>query len=152
MIAVSSCLLGMACRYDGNANLNEDIKVLAKKFGVIPICPEQMGGMATPRDPSEIIQIAPLKVVSNKGENVTNAFVKGAEEALALAQDFGCDYAILKAKSPSCGSVNVYDGEFDRKLIPGAGVTTRLLRAHGIKVYNEDNYNELLELLGVLNG
>lgn len=152
MIAVSSCLLGVACRYDGNGNLNEDIKKLAKKYGVIPICPEQMGGMETPRDPAEIIRNEPLKVISNNQKDVTEAFVKGAEEALALVQYFGCEYAILKAKSPSCGSVDVYNGEFDRTLIPGDGITTRLLRAHGITVYNEHNYNELLEILGALNG
>lgn len=152
MIAVSSCLLGMACRYDGNANLNESIKIVAKKYGVIPICPEQMGGLETPRNPCEIVQNEPAKVESDKGEDVTEAFVKGAEEALELAQYFGCEYAILKAKSPSCGSVNVYNGKFDRNLIPGEGVTTRLFRDKGIRVYNEHNYSDLLALLGARDG
>jgi len=152
MIAISSCLLGLDCRYDGGDNLIEDIKILAQTYGVIPICPEQMGGLETPREPAEIISRQPLKVISKVGTDVTKAFVKGAEEAVKLAKDYKIEYAVLKAKSPSCGSINVYNGCFEGRLIAGRGITADYFEKQGIRVFNENNFQELLEILEVSHG
>ena len=134
-ILVSKCLLGENCRYKGD-NCKSD-KVLAYLEGheIIPICPEQAGGLPTPRDPGERVG---NKVISNKGKDITAEYQKGAEIALKLAQDNKVDLVIFKAKSPSCGKGLIYDGTFTGNKIPGNGVAAELLLANGFKVITDE--------------
>ena len=140
-ILISACLLGVRCRYDGGSKPQEPILRLMEKYTLIPVCPEQLGGLPTPRLPSERIG---AQVVMKDGTDVTAAYRRGAEEALRLARLFGCRRAVLKERSPSCGSGTIYDGTFRHRKIAGNGVTAELLQAHGLCVYNEDNFSELL--------
>ena len=140
VILVSSCLLGCACRYKGDDCKNEKILELAKEHILLGVCPEQMGGLETPRDPSEIVGD---KVLSCAGRDVTAQYQKGAEAALYLAKLNHVDFAILKAKSPSCGKVLIYDGTFTGNKVPGNGVTVSLLLENGIPVYTEDELDQL---------
>lgn len=140
-ILISACLLGCACRFDGRANFNEDINALRQKYKVIIVCPEVDGGLPIPRIPCEIVG---ERVINKEGEDKTQNFLRGAEIALYQAQKYGASIAILKAKSPSCGSGQIYDGTFTGTLINEDGFTTRLLKKHGIRVYNELNYKDLL--------
>ena len=135
-ILVSACLLGCACRYDGKSKPCEAVLSLTKKYNLIPVCPEIFGGLSTPRDASEI---SGEKVVSKEGADNTQCFLRGAREALRLARIFGCEKAILKSKSPSCGKGFVYDGSFSGKLIPGNGITAHMLMENGIKIYTEND-------------
>ena len=123
-VLVSACLLGLRCRYNAEPVANERVLALAKTHTLIPVCPEQLGGLSTPRPPAERLG---ERVVSNNGTDVTSAFFRGAEETLLLARILGCKTAILKARSPSCGHGRIYDGSFTGKLIPGSGVTAELL-------------------------
>lgn len=132
----SACLLGIKCRYDGKSKPNEKVLELAKKEVLIPVCPEQLGGLSTPRIPSEQKDI---RVISEKGKDVTENFDLGARQALKIAKIFGCREAILKQKSPSCGCGRIYDGTFSGKVIEGDGVTTKLLKKNGIKVITEED-------------
>ena len=134
-ILVSACLIGCACRYDGKSKPHEGVIALCDKHTLVPVCPEIYGGLPTPRKPSEIVGD---KVVSSDGTDVTDEYMRGASEALRVAETFGCEAAVLKAKSPSCGKGKVYDGSFGGVLTDGDGVTAKLLLAHGIKVYTED--------------
>lgn len=134
-IIVSACLLGCECRYDGKKKPNQQVIDLSKKHVLIPICPEQMGGLPTPRIPSEICGD---KVINSEGKDVTNEYQKGAQMALNIAKLNGAKIAILKAKSPSCGKGFVYDGTFSRQLIEGNGVTVDLFLQNGIDVYTEN--------------
>ena len=131
----SACLLGVACRYDGMCKINEKVLALAKKETLIPICPEQLGGLSTPRTPSEQ---KGEKVFAKDGKEVTAQFRKGAEEVLKIAKLLNINEVILKQKSPSCGSGQIYDGTFSDTLIKGDGVTTNLLKRNGIKVLSEE--------------
>ncbi len=140
VILVSSCLLGCACRYKGDDCKNEKILELAKEHILLGVCPEQMGGLETPRDPSEIVGD---KVLSCAGRDVTAQYQKGAEAALYLAKLNHVDFAILKAKSPSCGKGLIYDGTFTGNKIPGNGVTVSLLLENDIPVYTEDELDQL---------
>ncbi len=142
-ILISACLLGVACRYDGKSKglSSELIEKLQSKHTLIPACPEQLGGLPTPRDPSER---AGEGVFMEKGTDVTKQYRRGAEQALKLARLFGCEAAILKERSPSCGSGEVYDGTFSRTLTAGDGVTAELFKAAGIKIYGESLIEELL--------
>ena len=140
-VLISACLLGCACRFDGRANFNEDINALRQKYKVIIVCPEVDGGLPIPRIPCEIVG---ERVINKEGEDKTQNFLRGAEIALYQAQKYGATVAILKAKSPSCGSGQIYDGTFTGTLINEDGFTTRLLKKHGIRVYNELNYKDLL--------
>ena len=135
-ILVSKCLLGENCRYKGD-NCKSD-KVLAYLEGheIIPICPEQAGGLTIPRDPSEIVG---NRVISKSGKDVTAEYLKGASIALKLAQKNKVDLVILKAKSPSCGVGLIYDGTFTGNKIPGNGVTADLLIKNGFKVITEED-------------
>ena len=135
IILVSNCLLGCTCRYKGDACTNERVLALAEKHTLVGVCPEQMGGLPTPRNPSERVGD---KVMSNAGKDVTEEYRKGAETALLLAQLNKADFAILKANSPSCGKGIIYDGTFTGAKKPGNGVTVDLLQAHGFPVYSED--------------
>ena len=135
-LLVSACLLGVRCRYCGDACPGDGVKSLAGRFGLIPVCPEQLGGLPTPRPPAEIRD---GHVVTASGGDVTQAYHKGAQEALSLAKLFGCRYAVLKSRSPSCGAGNIYDGTFSGTLTRGNGVTAELLQQGGITVLNEEN-------------
>ena len=134
-ILVSSCLLGSQCRYKGDGCRCEKVLALAENHILIPVCPEQMGGLATPRDPSERVND---KVMSCKGRDVTEQFRKGAENALFLAQLNHVDFAVFKANSPSCGKGIIYDGTFTGGKKEGNGITTDLLLENGIPVFTED--------------
>lgn len=139
-ILVSACLLGVACRYDGKRKSNEAVIALKEKYNLIPVCPEIMGGLPTPRLPSEI---RGETVIMENGEDVTDKYSKGAEETLRLARLFGCGKAVLKEKSPSCGSGRIYDGTFSKTLTEGNGVTAGMLLANGIKVAGETEIDAL---------
>lgn len=141
-ILVSACLLGVACRYDGKSKPVEAVVKLLDKYNLIPFCPEIYGGLTTPRLPSEIVGD---RVLHSNGTDVTAQYKKGAEEALRLAKLYNCKYAILKEKSPSCGKGKIYSGNFDRTLIDGDGITTRLLTENGIKVLGESEIDFLTE-------
>lgn len=134
---ISACLLGVNCKYDGGNNRlpDETIGKLVSQYELIPVCPECYGGLTTPRTPSERLGD---RVVSKTGVDVTAQFNKGAEAALYLARLFNVKTAILKANSPSCGSGTIYDGTFTGTLSGGDGVTAELLKAHGIKIMNEN--------------
>lgn len=144
MILVSACLLGINCKYTGDNNKNTNVIEYLKDKEFMLICPEQLGGLSTPRQPAEIISLdgyAVLKggssVVDNKRQNVTDCFLKGAQESLKIAKIYNCKEAILKEGSPSCGSNFIYDGTFSSTKKKGAGVTTALLRSNGINVISE---------------
>ena len=133
-ILVSACLLGINCKYNGNNNKNDKVLEYIKDKEVIPICPEIMGGLSTPRIPAEILND---KVVNSEGLDVTDSFKKGANEVLYLAKLFNVKKAILKAKSPSCGVGEIYDGTFTHTKISGDGITARLLKENNIEVITE---------------
>lgn len=140
-IIVSACLLGINCKYDGLNNRNEKVVSLMDKHNLIPVCPEQFGGLKTPRIPSEICK---NRVKNKNGDDVTAEYEKGAEETLKIAKLLKCGCAVLKERSPSCGVRFVYDGSFSKKLINGSGVTAKKLMESGIKIYSEENVDELL--------
>ena len=140
-ILISACLLGAQCRYDGESKPLMQTVALMERYHLIPICPEQLGGLPTPREPSERLGEA---VVTKGGADVTAQFSRGAAQALHLARLFGCKIAVLKARSPSCGSGTIYDGSFSGRLTPGDGVTAALLRENGITVYSEEDLDQLL--------
>ena len=131
----SACLLGIKCRYDGTSNSNEKILQLAKKEILIPVCPEQLGGLPTPRHPSEIRE---GRVFTKSGKDVTKEFVKGAEEVLKIAKLMNIKEAILKQRSPSCGSGKV--GLLSGETAKGDGFTAALLKRNGIKVRTEEDF------------
>lgn len=143
-LLISGCLLGLACRYDGKCRpLPDNIIIsLKEKFQLIPVCPEQLGGLSTPRNPSERVAD---KVISNAGDDVTEQYQKGAEEVLKLAKLFECKAALLKEKSPACGNGLIYDGTFRKNLVAGDGVATELLKRNGIRVFGESEIEKLTE-------
>lgn len=140
-IAISSCLLGINCKYNGKSNYNEDIIKLKEKYEIVPICPEVLGGLPTPRIPSEIIN---NKVVNQEGIDVTFEYVTGANKALQILKENNIKIAILKAKSPSCGKGEIYDGTFSHTIIEGNGITTKLFIENDILVLNEYNFHQYL--------
>jgi uncharacterized protein YbbK (DUF523 family) len=151
MILVSACLLGSKVRYDGSdkASDNDALAELIARGQVIAVCPEVAGGLGVPRLPAEIQHGDGAAVLGNQaqvfdsaGKDVTDAFVSGAQQALQLAQANNIKVAILKARSPSCGNKQIYDGTFSKALRDGQGVTAALLEQHGIKVFNEAQINE----------
>lgn len=131
----SACLLGINCRYDGESKPNEKVIDLSRKETLIPVCPEQLGGLRTPREASEQKD---GKVFTKTGVEVTTQFKKGAEEVLKTAKRLGIKEAILKQRSPSCGCGQIYNGNFDGTIIKGDGVTTKLLKKNGIEVISEE--------------
>ncbi|ACY18590.1 DUF523 domain-containing protein [Haliangium ochraceum] len=151
-ILVSACLVGEPVRFDGRdrASAHPHMARWAQQGRLLPVCPECAGGLGVPRPPAEIITrdgqaaqgadvFAGRAIVHTRaGAEVSDAFMRGAEHALALAREHGVRVAILKERSPSCGSSFVYDGSFSGKPLPGAGVTTHLLREAGIEVFSED--------------
>lgn len=150
-IAVSACLLGEACRYDGRSKPCGLVRELAALgHELVPICPEVAGGLPTPRTPCEIVQAPWMAnekshtadehswtILDASGANRTAAYARGAQAELARAKEAGCKLAILKAKSPSCGSKEVYDGTFSGTLVPGWGIAAATFRDAGIRVIDE---------------
>ena len=138
-ILVSACLLGENCKYNGKNNYSERVAKYLEGHEVIPVCPEVLGGLPTPRDPSEIVS---GEVINCKGVNVDRQFREGAEEALRIAKENGIDLAILQSRSPSCGVKQIYDGNFTGKLILGQGVFAQLLEKNGFRpcgtIYAQD--------------
>lgn len=153
LVLVSACLLGVACRFDGQSCPAPEINDLAVRGEAIPFCPEVAGGLRTPRPPAEIEEAASgldghavldgrTRVVRSDGLDVTAQFLKGARGALALAHQLGIRRAILKDNSPSCGAGRIHDGTFEGKVVPGDGVTAALLRRNKIRVTTD------IDLLG----
>lgn len=142
-LLISACLLGVNCRYNAEPKaLPDDILTrLLEQHTVIPVCPEQLGGLTTPREPSERQE---QRVVMRSGRDVTAEYARGAQEALRLCKQFGCTAAVLKERSPSCGHGEIYDGTFTGTLTPGDGVTAQLLLENGIAVYGESEIDKLL--------
>ena len=130
-ILVSSCLLGLNCKYNGGNNYSKEIDEFLKDYDVIPVCPEIMGGLPTPRVASERLRDT---VVTKDGKDVTEQYKKGAEEVLFLAKKYNVKKALLKLKSPSCGNEKIYDGTFTHTIIDRDGVTAELLKNNGIKI------------------
>ncbi|AIO18544.1 hypothetical protein KQ51_00664 [Candidatus Izimaplasma bacterium HR1] len=134
---ISSCLIGDNCKYNGGNNFDKIAKALFDKGLAISVCPEVLGGLDTPRVPAEIVKD---KVINKEGIDVTIEYIKGADSTLKTALDNDIKIAILQARSPSCGSKEIYDGTFSGKLIKGEGRTTKLLRESNIKVITIDDY------------
>lgn len=140
-ILISACLLGTACRYDGRSVPNDKALLLMKKHTLIPVCAEILGGLPTPRLPAER---QGDRVIRCDGADVTEQYLRGAEEVLRLARLYGCSVAVLKERSPSCGSGRIYDGSFSKKLRSGDGTTAELLKSAGITILGESQLEELL--------
>jgi uncharacterized protein YbbK (DUF523 family) len=137
MILVSACLAGINCRYDGKNNANQRIIDLVKQGLAVPVCPEQLGGLSTPRPPAEIVS---GNVVNIHGDDVSHNFQKGAEETLKIAKLLNCNKAILKQRSPSCGCGRIYDGTHSGSVKDGNGITTDLLLLNGIQILTEEDF------------
>jgi uncharacterized protein YbbK (DUF523 family) len=135
MKIVSACLAGINCRYNGKSKPSQKVIYLVKKGKAIPVCPELLGGLKTPR---AITEFKNGKVITKNGKDVTKNYINGAEKGLKIAKLIGAKKAILKARSPSCGSGQIYDGTFSGKLIKGDGIFTKLLKKHKIKVLTEE--------------
>lgn len=132
----SACLLGIRCRYDGKEKRNKKVVGLSRKEILIPVCPEQLGGLSTPREPAEQ---KGKKVYTKSGKDITRNFRRGAEQVLRIVKLFGIREAILKQKSPSCGCGQIPNGTFSGKIIRGDGVTTVLLKKNGVEVITEED-------------
>lgn len=150
MIGISACLGGIFCRYDGSTQEIAELVQLVRENQAIMICPEVLGGLTTPRDPSEIIGgdgfdvwQGQAKVFSNQGKDVTKEFKRGAVVAYQKLQELEIKQLILKERSPSCGSHMIYDGSFSGARKNGVGVATAYFIQQGIKVYSEDNWREM---------
>ena len=143
-LLISACLLGVPCRYDGASKPVPRIELLTERFVLVPVCPEQLGGLPTPRTPAERCGSC---VLTRDGRDVTENYLRGAQEALRIARITGCQTALLKAKSPSCGCGRIYDGTHTGTLTDGNGVTAALLMRNGISVCNEDAMDALLSSL-----
>lgn len=139
-ILVSACLCGKNCKWDGGNNKNQKLLDHMESMNgdaeFHEVCPEQMGGLSTPRPASEI-RAEDRRVVNTEGRDVTEEFERGAELALQVAKEYGCTLAILKERSPSCGCHGIYDGTFSKKIVDGMGKTAELLTANGIRVIGE---------------
>lgn len=140
-LLISACLAGSRCRYNADAAAVQELSRLAEKYALVPVCPEILGGLPTPREPSEI---RGGRVLSKSGADVTENFERGADEAARLAALCGCECALLKERSPSCGCGAVYDGTFSGTLTAGDGVLVRKLRASGIRIFGETEAAKLL--------
>ncbi len=142
-LLISACLLGVNCKYSGgnNALPPETREALAARYRLVPVCPERDGGLPTPRAPSER---RGDRVLNREGEDVTEAFARGAALALAAAEQNGCGLALMKERSPSCGSGAIYDGSFGGVLVSGDGVAAALLKEKGLAVFGETECYRLL--------
>lgn len=135
-IAVSACLLGENCKYNGGNNYSEKVRDYIKGHEVIPVCPEVLGGLSVPREPAEIVN----GIVSLKdGTSVDKEFREGARTALETVKEQNSDIVILQSRSPSCGVNTIYDGSFSGRIIPGQGIFADLLRRSGIKVIDVED-------------
>jgi uncharacterized protein YbbK (DUF523 family) len=142
---VSACLIGLKTRYDGRSCFNDSVKKLVLDGVAIPVCPEQLAGLPTPRSPAEIVGgtgydvlLKKARVINREGTDLTEKFIDGARQTLNLAQIFRASKAVLKTKSPSCGCGLIYDGTFSGNLVEGDGVTAALLKQEGIEVFTEE--------------
>lgn len=133
-LLISACLCGENTKYNGGNNLIKDLDLIKEKYDLVLICPEVMGGLPTPRHPSEILG---TKVISDEGKDVSREFTTGAQMALDIAKKNHIQVALLKESSPSCGKTLVHDGTFSEHKIPGQGVTAKLLAQEGIKIFAE---------------
>lgn len=141
---ISACLLGVKCRYNGTGGGLEGLPELMELAELIPVCPEILGGLPTPRPPAERKN---GRVINCEGGDVTEAYLKGAQESLHLARTFGAKLALMKERSPSCGAGEIYDGSFTHTRLPGDGTASELLKASGIEVYGETRIHELIDRL-----
>ena len=141
-LLVSACLLGLRCRYDGRSKPDAAVMALGERHLLVPCCPEQLGGLPTPRSPSEW---QGERIVNRAGEDVTAQYLRGAEEVVSLARTLGCELAILKERSPACGSREIYDGSFSGVLTPGKGSAAAALEAAGIPVIGESELDRIAE-------
>ncbi len=141
-LLISACLMGIKCRYDGKQKKIPELDRLMESYVLIPVCPEVLGGLPTPRVPSERRGEA---VVTRDGRDVTENYRQGARESLRICQMTHTDCALLKERSPSCGFGSIYDGTFTGTLCPGDGVCAALLKQHGVRVYGESQVTELLK-------
>ncbi len=139
-ILVSACLLGCPCRYDGNSKPNAQVLALRERHTLVPVCPEQLGGLPTPRPAAERKNGG---VFTRAGADVTEQYVRGGAQAVYLARLFDCGCAILKARSPACGKSRIYDGTFSDTLTEGHGVAAEALLEAGIRVLTEEQLEEL---------
>ena len=144
-LLVSACLLGINCKYSGGNNRLPEAEALAARFELVPICPEQLGGLPTPRPCAERVG---ERVLTRTGEDVTEAFRLGAERTAEIARSGGVRRALLQERSPSCGCGTVYDGTFSGTLTAGRGVTAALLEKNGVEVYESTRISALLEAEG----
>ena len=140
-LLISACLLGENCRYNGGNNYAPAAAALAERFELIPVCPEQLGGLPTPRVPAERVGD---RILNRAGEDVTAAFRLGAERALEIALAGGVRRAVLKERSPSCGYGTIYDGTFTGAVASGSGAAAELLACQGIEIFGESNLEDLL--------
>lgn len=145
MYIISACLCGVNCKYNGENNLSDRCMKLFREGKAVLVCPEQLGGLPTPRNPVELNNVASEviegngKALSNQGEDVTKQFLNGAYETLKIARELGVTKAILKEGSPSCGANFVYDGTFTGNRIEGKGITTQILENEGITVFSDED-------------
>ena len=149
-VLISACLLGDNVKYSGGNNLTPELVTLLEKYNVkiLKICPECFAGLPIPRVPSEIKE---TKVFSKDGRDITEEFLSGAEKTFKIAKENQIDFAILKERSPSCGSSYIYDGSFSGKVIQGQGLTVRKLNEENIVIFSEENLEEIEKYLQVLN-
>lgn len=150
MLIVSACLAGVNCRYDGKNTVDEYIRQLVIEGKAMAVCPEQIGGLETPRACCEIIhdEEGNKKVMGNDDKDYTEQYVIGAKKTLEIAKIIDADKAVLKFRSPSCGYGKIYDGTFKGILIEGNGIAAQLLEDNGIKVYSEMEIDKLKHDLG----
>lgn len=143
MYLVSSCLVGVNCKYNGGNNLNSELKTLYEQGKAIAICPEVLGKLPIPRECCEIINTENgKKVISQSGKDYTQEYIDGANKALEICKIAGIRKAILQPRSPSCGCGTIYDGKFNGKLIDGNGITTDLLIENGIEVVSANDFKD----------
>lgn len=145
-ILISACLLGLKCRYDGGGKTLPPLTELLGRadLSFVPVCPEQLGGLPTPRPPAERVG---ERVRTRDGGDVTEQYARGAAQAEELARLTGCRCALLKARSPSCGSGVIYDGTFTGRRVPGDGVTAARLKSADIPVFDEEHWAEFLDFI-----
>lgn len=135
---MSACLLGVACAHDGSHSQTQAVVALGRGHRLVPVCPETAGGLPTPRPPAERSAVDG-RVRTGAGDDVTDAYERGAAHAVRVAMASGAAAAVLKARSPSCGCHEIYDGTFTRRRIAGQGVAAEALRAAGLEVVGEDD-------------